>query len=157
MDRNLLYKIPKDVLVELVCKNFNNLSIKELGQIYRDKCWKEMEKYRKILERSYFVSKSFRIEYRKGGIYIENLEFGDFYREIYIEDIALADEYDKSLCFQTLELLLIRIREMLLNEKISIEEVMKLIHMLIKTHHDKQEMMNANILDIKRKIDFYVS
>ena len=84
MDRNLLYKIPKDVLVELVCKNFNNLSIKELGQIYRDKCWKEMEKYRKILERSYFVGESFRIEYRKGVIYIENLESGDFYREIYI-------------------------------------------------------------------------
>ena len=48
MDRNLLYKIPKDILVELICKNFNNLSVKQFGDFYRDKCWKEMEKYRRF-------------------------------------------------------------------------------------------------------------
>ena len=97
------------------------------------------------------VGESFRIEYRKGVIYIENIKSGDFYREIYLEDVVLADEYDNSLYFQTLELLLVRIREIILNEKISIEEVMKLIQMLIKTHHDKEEMMNDisnTILDI---------
>ena len=46
MDKVWLYKFSKNILVEFVCKNFNNLSMKELGQLYREKCLKEMNKYR---------------------------------------------------------------------------------------------------------------
>lgn len=50
MDKVSLYKLPKDILVELVCKNFNNLSIQKLAEIYKNRCLDEMNKYREILK-----------------------------------------------------------------------------------------------------------
>ena len=82
MNKNLLYKLPKDILVEFVCKNFNNLSVKEFGRLYREKCVKEMNKYGQLLDKSYSVG-GFLVNYKKGGI-IYVAKYVGFYRERYI-------------------------------------------------------------------------
>ena len=79
MDKSLLYKLPKDILVELVCKNFDRLSVKELGEIYRKKCCKELNRYREILDKTYHAGK-ISIEYVKGVIHIDDAS-SDFTRK----------------------------------------------------------------------------
>ena len=141
MDKVSLYKLPKDVLVEFVCKNFNNLSVKEFGQLYREKCLKEMNKYRGILDKSYSIG-GFLVNYKKGGI-IYVAKYVGFYREIYIVDNRMEDMYGNSFAFQNMELLLIELRQILVNEKFKSEEIdesIKLIEMLVKTYCGKKEM-----------------
>ena len=108
MDKISLYKLSKDVLVELVCKNFNNLSVKEFGQIYRHKYSKEMNKYRDVLKKIYSIGNSLTIRYGKGIIYVEKSDV--FYREIYIFDCRIEDEYGDNSAFPSIELLLIHLQ-----------------------------------------------
>ena len=65
MDRNLLYKIPKDVLVELVCKNFKNMSIEDLGEIYKNKCLRVIRDYKKLLKEHHYVDSFFTYTIRE--------------------------------------------------------------------------------------------
>ena len=72
MDKVSLYKLPKDVLVELVCKNFKNISIEELGEIYKNKCLSAIGDYKKILKEHHYVG-SFHIYHQRGDILIEGI------------------------------------------------------------------------------------
>ena len=140
MDKVSLYKLAKDILVEFVCKNFNNLSVKEFGQLYREKCLKDMNKYRGILDKSYSIGR-FLVNYKKGGI-IYVAKYVGFYREIYIFDNRMEDMHGNSSVFQNMQLLLIELRE-ILEENFRIEEIdelVKLIEMLVKTYYGKKEM-----------------
>ena len=40
MDKITLYQLPKDILIELVCKNFDNYTIEEITNILKKKCEK---------------------------------------------------------------------------------------------------------------------
>jgi hypothetical protein len=46
---NMLYKIPKDILVELVCKSFDNLSYEEILTIFKSKAKSELQKKKEFL------------------------------------------------------------------------------------------------------------
>ena len=141
MDKLWLYKFSKNILVEFVCKNFNNLSMKELGQLYREKCLKEMNKYRQLLYKPYSI-RGFLVNYKKGGI-IYVAKFVGFYREIYILDNRMEDMYGNSSVFQNMGLLLVNIKQILVDEKFeseNIHEMIKVIEILVKTYYEKKEM-----------------
>ena len=140
MDKVSLYKLPKDVLVELVCKNFDRLSVKELGAIYQKKCCKELNMYSEILDRTYYAGK-ISIEYVKGVIHIDDTS-GDFYKEINISYLSMEDDCGETIRFKSTELLLIQFREIISEENFdakTINDVMKIIKMLVKIYYEKQE------------------
>ena len=141
MDKVCLYKLQKDILVEFVCKNFNNLSVKEFGQLYREKCLKEMNKYRQLLYKPYSI-RGFLVNYKKGGI-IYVAKYVGFYREIYILDNRMEDMYGNSSVFQNMSLLLVNIKQILVDENFEsedIDEMIKVIEILVKTYYEKKEM-----------------
>ena len=147
MDKSLLYKLPKDILVELVCKNFDRLSVKELGEIYQKKCCKELNRYREILDKTHRAGK-INIEYVKGVIHIDDTS-GDFYKEIYISDLSMEDDCGETIRFKSMELLLIQFQEIMLKENFdakTINDVMKIIRMLFKIYYEKQDT-EENISD----------
>ena len=140
MNKSILYKLPKDILVELVYKNFNNLSVKELGTIYKKKCCKELNKYREILDKTHHAGK-ISIEYVKGVIHIDDTS-GDFYKEIHISDLSMEDDCGETIRFKSTELLLIQFQEIMLTENFdtkAINDVTKIIKMLVKIYYEKQE------------------
>ena len=140
MDKSLLYKLPKDILVELVYKNFDRLSVKELGEIYENKCSKELNRFREILDKTHHAGK-ISIEYVKGLIHIDDTA-GDFYKEIHISDLSMEDYCGETIRFKSTELLLIQFQEIMLKENFddtAINDVMKIIKMLVKIYYEKQE------------------
>ena len=140
MDKSLLYKLPKDILVELVYKNFDRLSVKELGVIYEKKCCKELNRYREILGKTYHAGK-IRIECVRGVIHIDDTS-GDFYKEIHISDLSMEDDCGETIRFKSTELLLIQFQEIMSEENFDakmINDVMKIIKMLVKIYYEKQE------------------
>ena len=140
MDKSLLYKLPKDILVELVYKNFDRLSVKELGVIYEKKCCKELNRFREILDKTHHAGK-ISIEYVKGIIHIDDAS-SDFYKEIHISDLSMEDDCGETIRFKSTELLLIKFREIMSEENFdakTINDVMKIIRMLFKIYYEKQE------------------
>ena len=55
MDKNILYKLPKDLLVELVCKNFDNVSCEQMLEIYQKKAENELIKKKEFLSKKHLV------------------------------------------------------------------------------------------------------
>ena len=140
MDKSLLYKLPKDILVELVYKNFDRLSVKELGAIYQKKCCKELNRFREILDKTHHAGK-FSIEYIKAVIHIDDTS-GDFYKEIHISDLSMEDDCGETIRFKSMELLLIQLQEIMLKENFDTKaknDVTKIIKMLVKKYYEKQE------------------
>jgi hypothetical protein len=116
------------------------MSVKELSRIYQKKCSKELNRCREILEKKYTVVDIFELEYYKGVIYVDSL---DFYYEIHIYECEIENDCASCRRFKSMELLLLSFRELMATEYFALEEmdeVMKVINMLVKIHHEKQEM-----------------
>ena len=138
MDKNLLYTVPKDILVECVCKNFNNFSVEELGEIYRNRCIDEINKIKEILT-TYHI-KDLRVQYRSGYIHLHASE--EFHYEIdIINYIIHSEENDEIRCEQLPELL-IAIRKIIsvrYTEEICLK-VMNLIQKIIDAYDSKKKL-----------------
>ncbi len=137
MDKNFLYKLPKDVLVELVCKSFNNISIKELGELYRNKCIDEIDKYKEILNKVYRIE-DLKIIIGTGIICVltDNWQF-----KIDILDYTISDKNDKWVSCRDLQDLLEKIHEFF-SEKFAEEKIIRImntIQKIITTYNDKKE------------------
>ena len=140
MDKLSLYKLPKDVLVELVCKNFKNMSIEDLGEIYKNKCLSAIGDYKKILNEHHYVD-SFHI-YHRGNIYIEGKEFAAV---INIENNDLCTKGKYYMRTNSEDMLQI-LRELLSKES-CLEKIVVVIEMLIKTYREymnKKEIIKRN-------------
>ena len=126
MDRNLLYKIPKDVLVELVCKNFKNMSIEDLGEIYKNKCLSAIRDYKKILKEHHYVD-SFHIYHQRRIIFIEAKEFAAVIN-IERNDLSTKEKYYKRTNSEDM----LKILRELLSKESSLEKIIDVIEMFIK-------------------------
>ena len=71
-----------------------------------------MNKYRDVLKKTYTIGNSIKVRYGKGIIYVEDSL--DLYREIYIFDRRIEDEYGDNSAFESVELLLVHLQEVML-------------------------------------------
>ena len=99
MNRITLSKLPKDILVEIVCKNFNNLNVEELCQIYNNRCMQEMDRYRKIIKSVYIVD-DLHLKYREKFIYFDAPK--KFHYEINIDCFIHNDQPELLSAFRKL-------------------------------------------------------
>ena len=137
MDKNLLYTVPKDILVELVYKNFSNLSVEKLGEIYRNRCIDEINKIKEILT-TYHI-KDLTVESRGGFIHLDSSE--NFHYEIDFMDYIIYSENDEIHC-EHLNKLLIAIRKIIsvrYTEEICLK-IMNLIQKIIDAYDSKKKL-----------------
>jgi len=72
MDKTLFYKLPKDILVELLCKTYDNLDL-PIEDMYRikDQCEKailrKLEENRSILSTKYAITPNISIYFKYNG------------------------------------------------------------------------------------------
>ena len=138
MDKNLLYTVPKDILVELVCKNFSNLSVEKLGEIYRNRCIDEINKIKEILT-TYHI-KDLTVEYRGSFIHLDASE--DFHYEIDIFYYIIHSEENDAIHCEHLNKLLIAIRKIIsvrYTEEICLK-IMNLIQEIIDAYDSKKKL-----------------
>ena len=137
MDKVSLYKIPKDILVELVCKNFSNFSVEELGEIYRNRCIDEINKIKEILT-TYHI-KDLIVECRGDFIHLDASE--DFHYEIDFLDYIIHSEDDEIHCENLAELFIAihKIVSVRYTEEICLR-IMNLIQKIIATYNNKKKL-----------------
>ena len=137
MDKVSLYKLPKDVLVELVC----NISIEELGEIYKNKCLSAIEDYKNALKKHHYID-DFRVNQHRGDILIESK---DFAAVINIEhnDMSTKEKYYIRTNLEDI----LKILRQLLSEESSLEKIVCVIEMFIKIYREyqnKKEIIKRN-------------
>ena len=134
MDKSLLYKLPKDVLVELVCKNFNNLSIKELAEILKNKCVDVSNFNNEILDKEYHID-DIRIFCSGWNIHCQSKRFSAVIDILGLR-VKIRDDGFNYSCDNYNELLL-KIRA-LLNGELFIEKIIATVESIIKAYKDNK-------------------
>ena len=138
MYKNTLYKLPKDILIELVCKIFDNISIKELGELYKKKCIDKIDKYKEILTNTYHIE-DLEISFWRGVISVTT---ENFHLKIDIVDYTIADKNDKWFSCENLQGLLERIHT-IISERFSEDKIIQIINSIqtiITAYKDKKEV-----------------
>ena len=123
MDKSFLYSLHKDVLVELICKSFDNISIKELGELYRNKCIDETDKYKEILTKTYRIE-DLEVSFERGIIHFLT---HNMHLKIDIADYMITDRNDKWSPYGNSQDLLKRIYT-ILSEKFEEENIAKIMN-----------------------------
>lgn len=146
MDKNILYKLPKDLLVELVCKNFDNVSCEQMLEIYQKKAENELIKKKEFLSKKHLVpntdifieldSRIFIFQRESGSLDIEVLLPRGMQNCIFINidgrTIGCENENDMAACLS--KILLENLDEHIVNN------IMSLLLSLIRLYNERKQI-----------------